>query len=219
MNYLGLLGAFWIFGMAATTSLLQSQVNTSSQTRRLAVGITAGIGTQNAWPFNQWTYQYDVRYIKGQLNYRLADGSFQVEFLVQPGISVSTHRLIDTLAIEEHLFGPEFLTIMHEYGQEKRMREFMLNVGVVVRKRITEHFSVHLLGSVGPACIDTATDRLPKGFTFTDVLAVGVSYHTSGVKVELRVGVRHLSNAGLRSPNGGYNATFIETGVLFPLGK
>jgi hypothetical protein len=73
------------------------------------------------------------------------------------------------------------------------------------------------LGSVGPLITDTETERLSKGFAFSDVLAVGLSTKIGTVTFDIRPSLRHVSNAGLNESNAGYNTKNIEFGVSFPL--
>ncbi|MFV8370274.1 acyloxyacyl hydrolase [Flavobacterium sp. LB2R40] len=64
---------------------------------------------------------------------------------------------------------------------------------------------------------NTETERLSKGFAFSDVLAVGFTFKVNKVTFDVRPNFRHVSNAGLQKNNSGYNTKNIDFGVLFPL--
>ncbi len=50
------------------------------------------------------------------------------------------------------------------------------------------------------------------GFAFSDILGLGMGYKIEDVFLDLRFSVRHVSNAGFRTPNKGYNSANIEMG-------
>ena len=64
---------------------------------------------------------------------------------------------------------------------------------------------------------DTETERLSKGFSFSDVLGLGISYQTKHVTLDFRPNLRHNSNAGLQSSNAGFNTMNYDFGFVFPL--
>ncbi|AOW21999.1 hypothetical protein LPB138_03805 [Urechidicola croceus] len=77
--------------------------------------------------------------------------------------------------------------------------------------------SIYAQGSIGPMITDTETERMAKGFAFSDVLSFGLSYKIKTIILDLRYGVRHVSNAELQQPNSGYNSTNFEFGFLVEL--
>ena len=64
---------------------------------------------------------------------------------------------------------------------------------------------------------DTETERLSKGFAFSDVLALGFSLKVDKVIFDVRPSLRHVSNAQLQSSNAGFNTSNIEFGISFSL--
>ena len=64
---------------------------------------------------------------------------------------------------------------------------------------------------------DTETERLSKGFAFSDVLAVGLSYNLRKIRFDITPSVRHVSNAGLQSSNAGFNTKNIDFGLVYNL--
>ena len=213
---------FWTLGLLlfqVCSATAQADESVAVADSRWRVGAAIGMGTQDVWPFDRWTYTYRTRSFKLSVNYILKRGNWDFELLAQPELSVARHKLIDTLAIEEHIFGPDFLELMKEYGTPKTINQYALNLGFLARTHLTDWLSTYFLISVGPCYIDTETDRLPSGFAFSDIVGIGLAFHTGNVILDIRPSIRHYSNAGLASPNGGYNLVALDFGVLVDIGK
>ena len=69
--------------------------------------------------------------------------------------------------------------------------------------------------STGPMISDKETERLAKGFAFSNVIALGISFKVQKFEFDIRPNFRHVSNAGLSSPNIGFNTKNIEFGLSF----
>jgi hypothetical protein len=178
----------------------------------MAIGVHYGFGDE----ISNSDYTYTNRFLKGQLYYVLrATTRFRFEVLVQPEVNFATHQLLNLYFVtpDEENFEEK----RERYTKLKDIREYVLNIGLLVRKPITKTFSIYVLGSVGPMFTDTETERLSKGFAFSDVLALGFSLKTGNVTLDFRPNVRHTSNAGLQNSNAGFNTINIELGVSFPL--
>ena len=68
----------------------------------------------------------------------------------------------------------------------------------------------------GPHYISNGIKRQVPGFIFSDNFSTGFLYKiTNDFHLDLRLGIRHLSNAGIRNPNGGINSTQISIGMQF----
>ena len=61
------------------------------------------------------------------------------------------------------------------------------------------------------------TERLRKDFAFSDILGFGFSYKQKQVLIDLRLTLRHSSNADFYQPNYGHNSIGIESGISFQL--
>jgi len=180
--------------------------------QNLALGFSYGIGSE----INNTDYTYTNRYFKGQLYYTFKTTKyFQFELLVQPEINFASHQLLNLYFVTPD--EPNFEAKREAYTKLKDIREYVLNVGLLIRKPITDNFSVYALLSVGPMLTDTETERLSKGFAFSDVFGIGFSIKTKKITFDLRPNVRHTSNAGLQNSNAGFNTCNIEAGIVFPL--
>jgi hypothetical protein len=99
----------------------------------------------------------------------------------------------------------------------KDMNEYALNFGILYRRNIFKNLSAYAMGSIGPMYIDTDTERLKKGFAFSDIFALGFNYKWHKFSIDVKTMIRHVSNANLKYPNFGYNALGFEIGSYIEL--
>jgi hypothetical protein len=161
-------------------------------------------------------YAYSNRYIKGQFCFSVINTRyFKYELLLQPEVNFARHQLLNRYFVTPD--ESNFEEKRAYYTRIKNINEYVLNIGVIARKPISKNHSIYLLISVGPMINDTETERLSKGFAFSDVLALGFSIKTNKVILDIRPNLRHVSNAQLQRSNAGYNTKNIEFGFFFPL--
>ena len=96
--------------------------------------------------------------------------------------------------------------------------EFGLNVGLSEILYLSKgRYLVATIGS-GPHYTNVQTSRQAAGFIFSDnwLLSYGQPLRLFGhpVEVSLTLGFRHISNAGLKNPNGGLNDYIVGVSVL-----
>lgn len=176
----------------------------------------AGLGYGSGSEFNNTDYTFDNHFYKLQLYCRIKETrNFKFEILVQPEINFGKHQLLNLYFVKPET--PDFEQKRIEYMQLKDVREYVLNVGFLIRKPIEKMYSCYILGSVGPMISDTETERMSKGFAFADVLAVGFTVDYDRFQLDIRPSLRHVSNAGLGSSNAGYNTKNIELGISYQL--
>jgi hypothetical protein len=122
------------------------------------------------------------------------------------------HKLLNEYYVQPK-DGTDYLEQREIFTKEKTITEYVLNVGFLIRYDPKESFSFFVLGSIGPTYSDTKTERLARGFAFSDVLAIGVAYKTGRIMFEISPGIRHVSNADLKYPNSGHNSSNIDFGI------
>lgn len=181
---------------------------------KLLLGFNYGMGTQNAFPFDSKNYTYKIRFYKGIMNLGIDEtrkwsfeGNFELGYYNAKYQSYY-HKNQDAAT-------KSLLNIDSEI--EKQLHEFVLNIGLVSRYKLSDHIGIYALGSIGPMMTSCSTDRLAQGFAFSDIFAFGLRYSTNYWAFDLRYGLRHVSNAGLLFPNKGYNSTNLEAGFLVRL--
>lgn len=87
--------------------------------------------------------------------------------------------------------------------------EFGIGVGLKYLHPVTEKISAYIFGSVGPHYITVETRDQANGFIFSNTIGAGFSFFlTEKSSLNLGYGLRHMSNACTRKPNGGINTHF-----------
>ena len=105
--------------------------------------------------------------------------------------------------------------LRERYMKLKSINEYVLNVGIVYRRLLSSNSSVFAVLNTGPMYIDTDTERLKKGFAFSDIFALGSNYKLGCISLDVKCLFRHVSNANLQKPNFGYNAIGFELGTYY----
>ncbi len=183
---------------------------------RYKIGLSYGFGENEKFPFNNDDHTYDIQFYKIQLNYLAKElGKFNFEINVEPSYYRTKHQLLNEYLVTPE--EPDYLEKQDDFTQLKTMNEYALGLGLLVRYPILNKWSVFILGSIAPMYMDTETERMAKGFSFSDVISLGLTYKIKKVAFDVRYGVRHVSNAGLQQPNSGYNTTNLEFGVMVDL--
>lgn len=185
--------------------------------KRLRLGLNYGQASQNRFPLDNPNYLYENQFFKIQIVYLLSKHKkFSYELNIEPSIYLSEHQLLNKFFIKPE-DTPDYERQREIFTQKRAFNEYALNIGFIVRYHIVNDFSTYLLGSVGPMISGEDTERLKKGFAFSDILGLGFSYQANKVVFDLRLTLRHNSNANLYEPNHGHNSIGLETGISFLL--
>jgi hypothetical protein len=197
--------------------LLVSKSYGQGEHKSIRIGIDYGIGTQQIFPFNDPDYAYYVRGYKGLVNFTLRKpGKFSYELQLEPGIYLGRHTLLNASFVTPD-FGPDYMQQREIFTKETTITEYAANVGLQVRYKLKNNISIFILGGTGPMYSDTATERLARGFAFSDVFAFGVTYKVGRIMFELRPGIRHVSNLNTQFPNSGHNSSNIDFILSFQI--
>ncbi|MBB4803031.1 hypothetical protein HNP37_003106 [Flavobacterium nitrogenifigens] len=189
-----------------------AMLNANAQKSRFRIGLGYGFGSE----FNNKDYTFTNNFYKVQVYYGFKESrNFKYEILIQPEINFGKHQLLNLYFVKPET--PNFEEKRIEYMKLKDVREYVLNIGFVIRKPFAKYYSFYLLGSVGPMITDTETERMSSGFAFADVLAIGITADCNQFRFDIRPSLRHVSNAGLGSTNAGYNTKNIEFGISYQL--
>nr|WP_294935155.1 acyloxyacyl hydrolase [uncultured Flavobacterium sp.] len=191
---------------------LHLSVLCAQEEKRFSLGFAYGYGTQ----LRDRDFTYTNRFYKIQLGYLLKTARyFTYEVILQPEVNFGEHQLLNMYFVQPD--EPDYEAQRERFTKLKDIHDYILNVGVVVRKPISKTFSVYILGSVGPMITDTETERLSKGFAFSDVIAVGLAFKVRKFSFDLRPSLRHVSNGGSQGSNAGVNTKNIEFAFSFLL--
>ena len=169
------------------------------------IGIQFVQGNENNFLFDDNDYFYRTQIIKGQFYYPLTHfKTVHFSLIVNPQVQLIQHQLYN-----EHFVRPDesnYLEKRQKFTQLKNLSLTALELSFEAKQLIFKGFSVFLQASVGVAYIDTATERLAKGFTFIENGNVGFELQlNSKTSLQLFGGVGHVSNFNFSKPNAGYN--------------
>ncbi|MEE2801006.1 MAG: acyloxyacyl hydrolase, partial [Bacteroidota bacterium] len=68
---------------------------------------------------------------------------------------------------------------------------------------------------IGPMYGTQTTERLKRGFSFSDVLSIGTQYQVDEHEFIITYSLRHTSNAGLKFPNSGHNSSGFQISYAY----
>lgn len=92
--------------------------------------------------------------------------------------------------------------------------EFGANLGLRNYVKINEGFYFYQSLGSGPHFITAELNRQAKGFIFSDNLFLGALTRLKGeIFLNTQIGIRHISNAGLKLPNKGVNCYTFRIGI------
>lgn len=184
--------------------------------RSTGLGFSYGMGSQQVFPFMSKDYNYNTKNIKLLFNYPIRKGKIALDLRIEPSIFLAKHQLLNEYFVQPE-YGPDYLYLREVYSRQKTITEYALNIGLQLSINPEGRFSWFIMASTGPMYTDTATERLAKGFAFSDIFGFGMQYKTEHLVFEIRPGLRHVSNLDLQFPNCGHNSTAIDFGILFPV--
>lgn len=180
--------------------------------KRFVLGFAYGMGEE----LKNNDYTYTNSFYKLHLEYTFKTAKhFSYELIVQPEINFGKHQLLNKYFVQPD--EPDYEALREEYTKLKDVHDYILNLGIMVRKPISNKISIYILGSIGPMITDTKTERLSKGFAFSDVIALGVSLKSNKIFFDFRPSLRHVSNAGFQESNAGFNTVNGELQFSFGL--
>ena len=189
-----------------------SVVRSQSVFRPTSIGFAVGTGSE----FKNRNYSHSAEFVKLELLYPLMKKkSIGLELLIQPEFNSAKHQMLNLFFVKPEM--PNYEDLRALYSQNRTVNSYILNIGGLLRKQFSTAASCYVMLSVGPMYTNTQTERLSKGFAFSDVLAIGFSYKIKSVTIDLRPSLQHQSNAGLGDSNAGYNIKNVELSCAFQL--
>lgn len=189
-----ILALFWSLPLSLT-----AQSNKGTQKTNHRIGFVVGRGTQKGM---QVKYRYHVVLLPLPEYYRTIwqKKVWSLNVLIHPQFNLTRLRPVD------------------ERPELKNGYEFGLNCGLVFRYMPTQKLGIYAGLSAGPHFVSATPTRQARGFIFSDNAFGGMNLNCAkNTWIDLRIGFRHISNAGLREPNGGVNNLMLSGGCLFDL--
>jgi len=170
-------------------------------------------GNENSFLFNDPDYFYRSNTLKGQFYYPFTKWkSMAISLILQPQLQFIQHQLYN-----EHFVKPtedDYLEKRKRYTQLKNLSIFAVALGLEAKKQVFKSTSIFFQIGLGLGYVDMTTERLAKGFTFTQNGNLGLDIKvTPTASIQIFGGIGHVSNANIQLPNSGYN--MFNTGVGF----
>lgn len=180
----------------------------------LRSGLIFGYASQNTFIKQESDYTYENRIVKFSNHFNWSKKrKHSWEILIEPSYYRSKHQMINYWFISHTVANGDELRA--KFMQPKNINEYALNAGIVYRRFLNLNSSVYATLNSGPMYIDTDTERLKKGFAFSDILSVGYNYKVKNISLDAKFMFRHASNANLQMPNFGLNSAGFEIGSYY----
>lgn len=181
------------------------------------VGWVYGYGSSGKYIRQDSDYRYDNQSLKISTHFLWSKkNKHRWEVLIEPTIYRSKHESFNPWQAYFTSI-PNADEMREKFMPFKRLNEYSLNFGVLYRRHVSNNFSVYTYANIGPMYIDTETERIKKGFAFSDIIALGVNYRIQNFSVDMKTYFRHVSNANLQWPNYGLNSVGFELGVYYEI--
>lgn len=204
--YLFLLLLFIAFNASAQDSLPAK--------KWLRIGFIYGYSAQNKFIKQEYDYFYESKIFKISNHFMLRNRpNYNLELLIEPSYYRSKHQMLNYWFISHTVENGDELRA--KYMKMKDINEYVLNVGLMYRRKLSDKHSLYAYLNSGPMYIDTETERLKKGFAFSDIFALGYNYKINKISFDIKGTYRHVSNANIQKPNFGYNAYGFEVGTYY----
>ena len=193
------------------------QKSTKSFFSPTKVGIQFSQGNENNFLFDDADYFYKTNTLKGQLYFPFATlKTIAISFIVQPQIQFVQHQLYN----DQFVLPTEanYIEKRQRFTQLKNISITGVEFSVEAKQQLFKNLSVFIQAGLGFTYIDTATERLAKGFTFIENGYLGVEMKlNTKVSIQIFGGVGHVSNFDFQLPNSGYNIFSTGLGLLYSI--
>ncbi len=138
-----------------------------------------------------------------------------------PHMVLARHYLCD-FSPGQHgflIYGEPQLVAATLGGNARTEVEGGINLGIEYQLRFLKTWYLQAAIGTGPHYISVETDLQAKGFIFSDNFEIGLIKNLPqlATQLHLRTRFRHISNAGLKSPNLGIDSFFVVLGISRPL--
>lgn len=101
--------------------------------------------------------------------------------------------------------------------EKVKSSEISINSGFLIKKNIWDDgLKIYFASSIGLIYAEALPERQKSGFMFCGNYSIGLQIKLDNSHyLDLRTGFRHISNAGLKRPNGGINNWMVNFGTVF----
>ena len=207
-----------IFKIFLTTFLLVNSFFCYSQQEKFnskltpyKIGIFYGVGNEKNFAFDNHDYFYKTQILKVNVHYAIRNGFFQLELNLQPQLHFIKHQLLNkyfVLPTDENYEENRLA-----FTKLKSIRLYALQFELLAKRKISKRLEAIAFFAIGPAIIDTETERLSRGFTFIENIGLGLSFELrEKLFLDIKPSFNHISNGEFQLSNSGYNTINFEIG-------
>lgn len=201
---------------AFSTVSLSGQITTKNKLIPSEIGFAFVLGNEHNFLFDDPDYNYQSKIVKLRLHYPLLSKSNALTLIFEPQVVHLSHQLIN-----EHFVTPDEDKYMEKrvrFTRKKQMTLAVIETTLAFKVKIYKKLSGVITAGLGLGYIDTATERLTKGFTFTENSSIALE-HTVKERTNLyiAIGLGHVSNFNFKLPNSGYNTLTTAIGFSYIL--
>ena len=146
-------------------------------------------------------------------------GVSAIDELLPEGVPYTPFTMLGSFSVWQkgrgQIYGEGQLTQAINSFTLKTDYEFGMNLGFRYRLPLSPKTSFSAAIGSGPHYITVETRRQARGFIFSDNIELGFHQYVPSEDLQLNIKARyrHISNAGLKSPNGGIDNMLIVVGV------
>lgn len=190
-----------LYILVHASSYCQVNDRPADEIQTMKLGFIAGYGGQNK-PFVDVHYFHEVKFYQAQFFIPLNRGRKPgLDLVVQPQFNRTRYKFHNHLPVVDRGF------------------EMGLNLGLAISVDLAGgRLRAYMMPSIGPHYVSGVPNRQSPGFIFSDNIFLGLMAKLGkGLWLDLRPGLRHISNAGLLERNGGVNNSVLSGGVLVGL--
>ncbi len=130
---------------------------------------------------------------------------WDLHWALEPNINWYEHELSNPLYIKED--ETDYLDRREKFTEGVDFILAGMEGVIIARKKLSGRGNLELSAGLGIAYLEEESERQAKGFTFTETGRIGYSLNTSMGEFFLGYTIMHVSNAGLKNPNGGYDVS------------
>ena len=208
-----------IFKIFITSFYLVNSVFCYSQQKKInskfvpyKIGIFYGVGNEKNFVFYNHDYFYKTHIVKVNVHYAIRNGFFQLELNLQPQLHFIKHQLLNKYFVLPTDENYEENRIA--FTKLKSIQLYALQFELLAKRKITKRLEAFAFFAIGPAIIDTETERLSKGYTFIENIGLGLSFELrEKLFLDVKPSFNNISNAQFQLSNSGYNTLNFEIGL------
>lgn len=202
--------------LVCSISISYGQVKANSKLIPSKIGFEFSLGNENNVLFDDPDYSYQSNTYKIRLYYPLIKKKFVLSLIFEPQVVHLNHQLIN-----EQFVTPDevnYLEKRDRFTKKKEMTLLAIGNSISFQIILYKKLSLGVNGGIGLGYIDTATERLAKGFTFTENLNIELEHPVNArFNMYFSTGFGHVSNLNFQRPNSGYNTLTTSLGISYNL--